>query len=55
MTAGTGDTADGALKVESMMLKLAATLGNAVVCDTMEFVSDEVTKAVFDNMADVIM
>lgn len=25
MTAGTGDTADGALKVESMILKLAAT------------------------------
>lgn len=25
MTAGTGDTADGALKVESMILRLAAT------------------------------
>lgn len=55
MTAGIGDTADGALKVESMMLRVAATWGKAVVCDMRALGSGDATKAAFESMADVIM
>lgn len=54
-TAGTGETTDGVLNVESMILRLAATWGKVVACDETEFVSDEVTKAALDTMAEVIM
>ena len=55
MAAGIGDTADGALKVESMMLRVAATWGKAVVCDMRALGSGDATKAAFESMADVIM
>lgn len=54
MTAGRGDRADGILKVESTMLKLAATCGKAVAWDVMELVSDVVPKGVLESMADVM-
>lgn len=54
MTAGSGDRADGILKVESTMLRLAATCGKAVAWDVMELVSDAVAKAALDNMAEVM-
>lgn len=55
MTAGIGDTADGALKVESMMLRVAATWGKAVVWDMRTRGSGDATKAASESMADVIM
>lgn len=55
MTAGIGDTAEGALKVESMMLRVAATWGKAVVWDMRARGSGDATKAASESMADVIM
>lgn len=55
MAAGIGDTAEGALKVESMMLRVAATWGKAVVWDMRARGSGDATKAASESMADVIM
>lgn len=55
LVVGTGETAEGALKVESIIFKVGATWENAVVCDVTEFVSDVETKDAFDNIYEEVV
>lgn len=50
LVVGTGEMAEGALKVESMIFSVVVTWGNAVVCDATKFVSDDETKDVLDKI-----